>query len=305
MKVVISIFCLPYEIDDLENTLIQLKKASYYIDKKIDWCLDVTMCLADDMVDWNHSSIPKKFFEDKLLKLLSTTDWCTKNIQTSTEIKGCVSQRRYSLEKHREADYFIWLDTDIIFDERTLTYFESGMERLKENSPYIILTPEFVRIWDNTWDILVNENFITEPYEYNQTNDPYKDSGVKGTVELIETYNTRSPQSPFKFAGGWFTCLSTELLKLTDVPESFGHYGYEDTYIMVASNILRTKGYPIKQFRTKNLVVCENYKYRDSKYISEFLSPIDRREEYKKVADDNFQPELLKLKEKTFQKTSL
>ena len=27
MKVVISIFCLPYEIDDLENTLTQLKKS--------------------------------------------------------------------------------------------------------------------------------------------------------------------------------------------------------------------------------------------------------------------------------------
>ena len=27
MKVVISIFCLPYETDDLENTLTQLKKS--------------------------------------------------------------------------------------------------------------------------------------------------------------------------------------------------------------------------------------------------------------------------------------
>jgi len=79
MKVVISIFCLPYEIDDLENTLIQLKKASYYIDKKIDWCLDVTMCLADDMVDWNHSSIPKKFFEDKLLEPTPIVDDLIRN----------------------------------------------------------------------------------------------------------------------------------------------------------------------------------------------------------------------------------
>ena len=70
MKVVISIFCLPYEIDDLENTLTQLKKASYYIDKKIDWCLDVTMCLADDMVDWKKSSMPKVVYlrEDSLQK---------------------------------------------------------------------------------------------------------------------------------------------------------------------------------------------------------------------------------------------
>ena len=44
MKVVISIFCLPYEIDELENTLNQLKKASYYVDNKIEWVLDVTLC---------------------------------------------------------------------------------------------------------------------------------------------------------------------------------------------------------------------------------------------------------------------
>ena len=93
MKVVISIFCLPYEIDDLENTLTQLKKASYYIDKKIDWCLDVTMCLADDMVNWNKSSIPKKFFEDKLLKLLSITDWCTKTYTNFNRNKRmCISE---------------------------------------------------------------------------------------------------------------------------------------------------------------------------------------------------------------------
>ena len=61
MKIVISIFCLPYEIDDLENTLNQLKRASYYIDKKIDWCLDVTMCTSAEMINWKKSSIPKDF----------------------------------------------------------------------------------------------------------------------------------------------------------------------------------------------------------------------------------------------------
>ena len=297
---------MPYEIDELENTLTQLRRASYYLSGKNEWIIDVTLGLSDELTNWKDSAIHPSYFVSKLKSLGEKIDWATSNFLVSDEIKGCVSQRRNTLHKYPNSDYHIWLDTDIIFDERTLTYFESGMERLKESSPYIILTPEFVRIWDNTWDILVNENFINEPYEYNQTNDPYKDSGVKGTVELIETYNTRSPQSPYKFAGGWFTCLSTELLKLTDVPESYGHYGYEDTYIMVASNILKTlKGYPVKQFKTKNLVVCENYKYRDSKYISKFLSPIDRREEYKKVADDNFKPELLKLQEKTFQKNSL
>jgi len=289
MKVVISIFCLPYEIDDLENTLTQLKKASYYIDKKIDWCLDVTMCLADDMVNWNKSSLPKKFFEDKLLKLLSITDWCTKNIQTSTEIKGCVSQRRYSLEKHREADYFIWLDTDIIFDERTLFYIEQSIKGTNKDYLQTIITPEIVRVWDNTWDCIVNEQFLDKPLEYQKTNDPYKDSGIKGDISIVPVNNSNSPQSRFKFAGGWFTCISGKLLNRIGVPDSFAHYGYEDTFLMVGSEkLVREQNEEIHQFKIKNLVVCENYKYRGHYHYLNSLSVYDRREEFKKISHDNF-----------------
>jgi len=296
MKVVISIFCLPYEIDDLENTLNQLKKASYYIDKKIDWCLDVTMCLADDMVNWNKSSLPKKFFEDKLLKLLSITDWCTKNIQTSTEIKGCVSQRRYSLEKHREADYFIWLDTDIIFDERTLFYIEQSIKGTNKDYLQIIITPEIVRVWDNTWDCIVNEQFLDKPLEYQKTNDPYKDSGIKGDISIVPVTNSNSPQSRFKFAGGWFTCISGKLLNRIGVPDSFAHYGYEDTFLMVGSEkLVREQNEEIHQFKIKNLVVCENYKYRGHYHYLNSLSVYDRREEFKKISHDNFLPELKKI----------
>ena len=293
MKVVISIFCLPYEIDDLENTLNQLKKASHYIDKKIDWYLDVTMCLADDMVNWNKSSLPKKFFEDKLLKLLSTTDWCTKNIQTSTEIKGCVSQRRYSLEKHREADYFIWLDTDIIFDERTLFYIEQSIKGTNKDYLQTIITPEIVRVWDNTWDCIVNEQFLDKPLEYQKTNDPYKDSGIKGDISIVPVNNSNSPQSRFKFAGGWFTCISGKLLNRIGIPDSFAHYGYEDTFLMVGSEkLVREQNEEIHQFKIKNLVVCENYKYRGHYHYLNSLSVYDRREEFKKISHDNFLPEL-------------
>jgi len=289
MKVVISIFCLPYEIDDLENTLNQLKKASHYIDKKIDWYLDVTMCLADDMVNWNKSSLPKKFFEDKLLKLLSITDWCTKNIQTSTEIKGCVSQRRYSLEKHREADYFIWLDTDIIFDERTLFYIEQSIKGTNKDYLQTIITPEIVRVWDNTWDCIVNEQFLDKPLEYQKTNDPYKDSGIKGDISIVPVNNSNSPQSRFKFAGGWFTCISGKLLNRIGIPDSFAHYGYEDTFLMVGSEkLVREQNEEIHQFKIKNLVVCENYKYRGHYHYLNSLSVYDRREEFKKISHDNF-----------------
>ena len=46
-----------------------------------------------------------------------------------------------------------------------------------------------------------------------------------------------------------------------------------------------------QQFKIKNLVVCENYKYRDNKYLTNFIAGIDRREEFKEIAHKNFQKE--------------
>tara|TARA_B100000900_G_scaffold407528_1_gene420352 strand:- start:625 stop:1515 length:891 start_codon:yes stop_codon:yes gene_type:complete len=295
MKIVISIFCLPYEIDELENTINQLKRASYYLEnKKIEWYLDVTMCTANDMVNWSKSSLPKKYFEDKLLKISTSTDWCVKYFRTSDTIKGCVSQRRESLDSHKDAHYFIWLDTDIIFDERTLSYVENSINAIKD-IPYSIITPELVRIWDNTWDVLVNENFIKEKVGYQKIADPYKCSGLKGDVSLERVENTSSPQSRFKFAGGWFTCISASLLNKVGVPKSFGHYGYEDTFIMVACEKLVRMGEDIQQFKIKNLVVCENYKYRNVSHYINNISVYDRREEFKKFGYDSFNDELKKI----------
>ena len=296
MKIVISIFCLPYEIDELENTLNQLKRASYYLSGKNEWVVDVTLSLSNNLINWNKSSIPKSYFEDKLLKLSAQTDWCAKNFQTSTEVNGCVSQRRFSLNKNTDADYFIWLDTDIVFEERTLSYLENTMEAIKNVTPYSIITPEIVKVWDTTWDCLVNEEFLDKPLDYQKTNDPYKDSGIKGDVTVESVRNNFQNQPRFKFAGGWMTCLSGYLVRRIGVPESFGHYGYEDTFIMWGSEkLVKTQQLDIQQFKLKNLVVCENYKYRSNYHYLNNLSAYDRREEYKKISEQAAQLELQKL----------
>ena len=296
MRIVISIFCLPYEIDELENTLNQLKRASYYLSGKNEWVVDVTVSLSDNLINWNKSSIPKSYFEDKLLKLSAQTDWCAKNFQTSTEINGCVSQRRFSLNKNTDADYFIWLDTDIVFEERTLSYLENTMEAIKNVTPYSIITPEIVKVWDTTWDCLVNEEFLDKSLDYQKTNDPYKDSGIKGDVTVESVRNNFQNQPRFKFAGGWMTCLSGDLVRRIGLPESFGHYGYEDTFIMWGSEkLVKTQQLDIQQFKLKNLVVCENYKYRSNYHYLNNLSAYDRREEYKKISEQAAQLELQKL----------
>ena len=81
-----------------------------------------------------------------------------------------------------------------------------------------------------------------------------------------------------KFAGGWFTILSKKLLNELPWPEDYGHYGYDDTYLMWAAAIKNDS--TMKQFKLKNLVVSENYFDRITSYKG-YVELIDRREEYK------------------------
>lgn len=288
---------MPYEIDELENTLNQLRRASYYLSGNNEWELDVSLGLSDTLVNWDTSRIPKEYFADRFVNLAKSIDWCKGNFYVSSDdINGCVSQRRYSLNKHTDADYFIWLDTDIIFDERTLSYLETSMDVAKNITPYSIITPEIVRVWDNTWDCIVNEQFLNKPLDYQKTNDPYKDSGIKGEISIESVNNVNSPQSRFKFAGGWMTCLSAELIRKIGVPEGLGHYGYEDTFIMIVSELLtRRNTINIQQLKIKNLVVCENYKYRDNSFYKSFLSVNDKRQEYLEVSENFAETEIKNL----------
>ena len=65
---------------------------------------------------------------------------------------------------------------------------------------------------------------------------------------------------------------------------------------MVASEkLVREKNESIHQFKIKNLVVCENYKYRGHYHYLNSLSVYDRREEFRKTAQDNFHSELNKI----------
>jgi hypothetical protein len=296
MKIVISIFSLPYEIDDLEKVLTQLKISSNYISNKIEWVLDVSMSTSEELIDWKKSSVPKQYFIDKFMKLSAHTDWCMKTFKISNDVNGCVSQRRINIIEHTDADFHIWLDTDIVFDERTLAYFENVLPIVSQQTNFSITTPEIVRSWDSSWDFLVNEKYLDKPIGYCKTNDPYKDSGIKGDVGL-ESVDVSIPNQPrYKFNGGWMTCLSGELVRRIGIPESFGHYGYDATFIMWGSEkLMKTTDINIQQFKIKNLVVCENYKYRNNGHYINNLSAYDKREEFKKIAESNFNLELEKI----------
>lgn len=293
-KIVITTFIMPNEIDDLERLLGDLNKASKHIDGR-NYELYLALSVDDYLVDWKQSKLDKQYFIDRFNKLKPLTEWTGKTtFNVRDDIMGCTSLRRIAHKESTDATHFIWLDTDIIFDEKILFYMENAIDVIDNVDKYVI-SPECVKIWDSTWDCLVNENFLTKEEGYCRINNPYKDAGEYGDVSLETVINNVPGQPRMKFGGGWFNCLSKPLLDRAPLPESMGHYGPDDTYVMWASEKLNQNGEGIYQFKLKNFIVCENYIYRDRTHYDLLIKKIDRKEEFRQQANTSFSTEINKL----------
>ena len=100
------------------------------------------------------------------------------------------------------------------------------------------------------------------------------------------------PITEFKFGGGWATVISTPLAKKIKIPESLGHYGLEDTFIMYCSYIMRKHGLDVTQYIIENEIIVEDHMFRFNPY-KEYLVTIDKQEEFKKIANENIEREVI------------
>lgn len=283
----IVIHCLPHEIDQLEQTLIGLKRNSVKFDSTKDkFLLDVLLNL--NLVDWGKSKIPKELFINKfnnLKKLTETWAQTQFEIEEKNQILGCVSHRRRAFNNSQNNSIIV-LDTDIIFSENTLYYLYYSDKQLKQTEQNYVLTPQIPKMWDNSWDCLVNEKYLNRDCKEFLTRDPYL------YYETLEEVKLK-PIDSFKFGGGWFTLFSNNLTKLISIPESFGHYGMEDTYIMFCSQFLKQKGIKINQFVLENEIIAEDHYFLFRKNLyNNYLFIKDKQEEFRQNATVNFEKEI-------------
>jgi hypothetical protein len=243
------------------------------------------------MIEWEFSNLPREYFVNKFTDITKTLcDWApnsTFQIERNTDILGCVSQRRHTLKYVDDYDFTLWMDNDLFFGDKFLGYLGNAVKAIKNSGiDYYVVTPQITRQWDTTWDVLVHEDLLSRELNDNLTANVF-DLGLRDTGVAVRPINT------FKAAGGWGTVISNKLLKITGIPDSLGHYGLEDTYVLTCAQMLHgAKKLPVQQFVLDGVLVCENHSGQTNQYLKNMVSIIDRKDEFRQIATKHFQKEL-------------
>ena len=290
IKLQIILHCLPREIDEVERICNQLQRSSYFLEKNDKVILDFTLNISDKLTNWKESKIPKEFFIEKWNTIKLRSDWTYQNIfeiNTDDTCLGCNDKRRNSIRKHSDnVTHFMYLDTDVHFSIYNLSYVFRAIEQI--TNEYHIVSSQLLRLWDDGWNIISNDRFISMGYDSKiwLKFDPFAiDSEVLNYSE-----NLSLKKLPFiKFGGGWFNVFSSNLLKFIDIPDSLSSYGLDDTFISDGSNLMKQSGYDVSQYILDNMLVCENRKYRDLNPYIHMINDLTIDESFKQKYRDNAQ----------------
>jgi len=306
LQVVVHV--LPREIDQFERLCNLFKESYFFVKDEINIVLDASLNLNEIFVDWENSQIPKEFFIEKFNNINELhSDWTHKNIfqiENSDKCLGINDKRRNSINDGLDYDYLMYLDLDVFFSHMTLVSLTQLINQI--DTDYNIISPETVKLWDDSWVDLVNEKYINHDHEFFKTIDPYSvhklvfDNLVEEKIKFRTINNV-------KFGGGWFNVFSKKLLKFINIPESLGSYGLDDTFVMIGANMMKQKGYDVTQYILEGTICIENNKYTLYNYnpYDKFLADKsfeDKGRTFKqglrKKSNENFELELNKFRDR-------
>lgn len=281
----VCIHVMPNEIEMFEQFITQYRKALLYLDENDNVTIKASLNLNPLLINWKDSELKQDYFINIFNKLFDGIPNINEIILDES-LMGTTQQKKESIKLNY--DQFIFVDTDIAFSEVLLKYQLEGSYHL--NGKYILI-PQLVKLWDNTWDVLVHNDYLHKEYGYFNYHDPeltYKQPIGEISIE----------QTPIiKFGCGMHTLYSKEFWDLVEIPESFGGYGSEDAYAMFASNIAIQKGIPINQYTLKGLYISENIINRKSSFEGK-IKNIFSKENSKDKSWQLMNNELLKFKNK-------
>ena len=265
MKYHISIHISPYEIDNYQTFIHQLRRNLNHVKDEI--IFSPYLNLSTYFYNWRDSKLKSDYFVNRFNELNAIVrEYCVidepKNFDE--KILGAFSYKTMFLNKYKnEVDAFIWFDSDMIFPDNTIHMLIASHK--SSETKYCIVTPQIHRLWDTTWDILVNKDYINTPASHDNY---FGFDGYSLYKRGDEDYFLDENKQRFKFASGWCNLLSAELFRdLIDFTYDLGHYGPDDTFIMNLLDYYKFKeDIKINQYILRNVVVTENYKHNLNQY---------------------------------------
>lgn len=269
-KVLIQLFPMVKEIDFLERTLLLLKQNSIFLDKeKYYIILDITIPTSDYLVDWDKSILKKDYFINRLKNFEKYyLGWCDEySISTNDDVKGLLDWILQTVDKYQDIDDIIIIEPDVVFGPYTLNlYLESSLQAKSISKNYII-SAEYVKMWDSSWDLIVNSEYINKPYDFRNTNDAILDTyNIKNNGEVNLKPLIIGDKKYYKFGGGWFTMYSKELFNTIDFPKNLKGYGGFDNYVM---QFCYNKPELVTQYKIENLVITD--KHNHTEYYDDYI----------------------------------
>ena len=170
------------EVEDYGDMLDKLTDCSKYLDEH-DWVsISATLILSPTLVDWDNSEYDTDFFVKYFENLKEKVSWKNEvifDVELGNTILGVMDHKREAVKG--DYDQFIFLDGDMIFHPMTLKCMLDISNQVTGN---YYITPQIVRLWDTTWDILVHKDFMhIEP----QKNGYYRQHHPDITMSQVPT----------------------------------------------------------------------------------------------------------------------
>lgn len=248
---------MPWEIDYAMLCFIKLKKSSFYLDRDIEIHFDCVLNLSDYLIDWNKSKISKDFFINKFNSIKTLMSWSNINrydVYTDNKLYGHLNLQKESISNN--IDGYLYICPDINFNEYLLSTITSYAKTIKNK--YYIITPEIYKMWDRSWDIITNENYIDISFDrYDTCNEA--DTFKIECENLNSIHNTSLKSIPVIKMAGWFDLYNTNIIHdLFSVPEEWNGYGAWDFYCILISEIIKKNelNIDLQQYVIQNQVIC-------------------------------------------------
>lgn len=253
MNIVISIHVFPNELDRYEVTLKRLNLCLNGIFDNV--ALYTTLNISSANIDWSNSSLNKENSIERYYEINNQLSGAKKinKITTTNTSYGVNHHRRETYRKFYAYDAIIYLDSDVVFSTQILKNYIKLLNSFDYKNNWYVISPQTVRLWDTTWDCLVNEKYIKEYLNsHRRLNAEEVISSTKEASRSLRELKTH------KFAGGWFTAYSPKLLNYVGIPDSFGSYGPDDTFLMACMNLMKNSGMSVIQYVIENEIIIED-----------------------------------------------